>query len=222
LPTFKNSIVMGSGGSSAWKPAFGIDGLGNLDVNPMLGQLQDNGGSAPTMLPGGPAIDAGLDSACNAAPVSAMDQRGVARPVAAHCDIGAVEASALILSITDHALYATGGQENYYVVSLVNSSPTDTFSGIQMHSESSSALDASNMSWNCEPIDPASLCSTGSGTFNDIATLPPSAILVWVIGVPVLTGSNDPATTFRIIVSGAGAANDRDILTIFRGGFEAP
>lgn len=102
-PTFTNSIVMGSGGSGAsWNASLGIDftsgslvdGGGNLDADPLLSSLQDNGGPTPAFLPlaGSPAIDAGLDSACDNAPVSALDQRGTARPQGAHCDIGAVEA----------------------------------------------------------------------------------------------------------------------------------
>ena len=38
------------------------------------------------LLPGSPAIDAGDDSLC-----PGTDQRGVPRPIGAHCDIGAFE-----------------------------------------------------------------------------------------------------------------------------------
>jgi len=74
---------------------FGTDGGGNLDADPELGALLDNGGFTPTLLPdaGSIAIDAGDDAACGAAPVSGTDQRGVHRPQGAHCDIGAVEAA---------------------------------------------------------------------------------------------------------------------------------
>jgi hypothetical protein len=71
---------------------------GNIvGFDPALGALADNGGSTQTMalLPGSPAIDAGDDSACPAA-----DQRGVARPQGAHCDIGAYELDSLAPSIT--------------------------------------------------------------------------------------------------------------------------
>jgi len=90
---FANSIVMGSGGSASWNPAFGIDKGGNLALNPLLGPLQDNGGATPTLLPasGSPAIDNGVDIICTAGPARGRDQRGVARPQGAHCDIGAVE-----------------------------------------------------------------------------------------------------------------------------------
>jgi hypothetical protein len=55
----------------------------------MLGPLQDNGGPTEThdLLPGSPAIDAGSPDC----PPPATDQRGVARPQGAACDIGAVE-----------------------------------------------------------------------------------------------------------------------------------
>ena len=94
-PSFTNCIVMGSGGSASWNSGFGTDGGGNLDADPELGALLDNGGFTPTLLPdaGSIAIDAGDDAACGAAPVSGTDQRGVHRPQGAHCDIGAVEAA---------------------------------------------------------------------------------------------------------------------------------
>ncbi len=61
--------------------------------NANLGPLADNGGPTLThaLLSDSQAIDAGDDAVCAAAPVNAIDQRGVARPQSAHCDIGAVE-----------------------------------------------------------------------------------------------------------------------------------
>lgn len=58
-----------------------------------LDVLGDNGGATQTfaLLPGSGAIDAGDDATCAAAPVGNLDQRGVSRPVGAHCDIGAYE-----------------------------------------------------------------------------------------------------------------------------------
>jgi CSLREA domain-containing protein len=60
------------------------------NTDPLLGPLQDNGGSTPTqaLLPGSPAIDHGTASGC-----PATDQRGLHRPQGASCDIGAYEAS---------------------------------------------------------------------------------------------------------------------------------
>jgi len=65
--------------------------MGNTD--PLLGTLEDNGGPTQThaLLGGSPAIDMGDDVICAAAPVDGIDQRGVARPYGAACDIGAFE-----------------------------------------------------------------------------------------------------------------------------------
>ena len=79
------------------------DGGGNLsfpdatcpgiNADPMLGPLQNNGGPTETMAlgPSSAAIDAGIDAICAAPPVNNLDQRGIARPQGAHCDIGALE-----------------------------------------------------------------------------------------------------------------------------------
>jgi hypothetical protein len=69
-------------------------GPGDLvNPTPLLAPLGSNGGPTRTiaLLPGSPAIDAGSDAACAAAPVGGKDQRGIARPLGAHCDIGAFE-----------------------------------------------------------------------------------------------------------------------------------
>ena len=87
-----NSLVQG-----------GHAGAGNLNVDPQLGPLQDNGGATPTQLPasGSPAMDA-VD--CAAAP--ATDQRGVVRPQGSRCDLGAVEVAQRV----DGACGAAQGQ----------------------------------------------------------------------------------------------------------------
>jgi predicted outer membrane repeat protein len=93
-PTISYSVVQGSGGSGAgWDTTLGTDGGNNLDAEPMLGPLADNGGSTDTMelIWGSSANDTGDDATCTAAPVSGVDQRGVPRPVGPHCDIGALE-----------------------------------------------------------------------------------------------------------------------------------
>ncbi len=76
-PTVRYSIVEG-----------GYTGTGNLDQDPLLGPLQDNGGFTQTMAlgSGSPAIEAGNDADC-----PATDQREISRPQGAHCDIGAYE-----------------------------------------------------------------------------------------------------------------------------------
>jgi hypothetical protein len=58
----------------------------------LIGPLADNGGPTPThaLLNGSPAIDGGNGATCTAAPISGIDQRGIARTTTI-CDIGAFE-----------------------------------------------------------------------------------------------------------------------------------
>jgi hypothetical protein len=84
---------------------------GNLIGQPaLLDSLQDNGGPTWThaLLPGSPAIDAGNDETCaNPATVNNRDQRGIARPQGAQCDIGAFEY--LPLAVVTFVKQVTGG-----------------------------------------------------------------------------------------------------------------
>jgi len=66
----------------------GYIGTGNLEEDPLLGPLADNGGFTLThaLLEGSPAIDAGDPETC-----PETDQRGVLRPQGEGCDIGAYE-----------------------------------------------------------------------------------------------------------------------------------
>ena len=91
--TFRYSLLQSSNGSGgSWNSAFGIDGGGNVDADPLLGPLQDNGSVTGmthytrTLLWGSPAIDAGSDTYCRS-----TDERGIVREQGEHCDIGAVE-----------------------------------------------------------------------------------------------------------------------------------
>jgi hypothetical protein len=72
----------------------GFTGPGDLvNVNPMLGPLQENGGPTKTMARGAGslAIDAGDDTVCTNPPVNGVDQRAYPRPGGPHCDIGSFE-----------------------------------------------------------------------------------------------------------------------------------
>lgn len=91
LPVINYSILQagngGIGGDSGLT-AFS-DGTGNLDANPLLNSLANNGGLTKTMTlkMGSPAVDAGTNLGC-----TVYDQRMLARPQGTKCDIGAVEA----------------------------------------------------------------------------------------------------------------------------------
>lgn len=81
-----------------------LEGTGASPIDPKLGPLQDNGGptfthallaSSPAIDAGNPAVPGSGGNACEA-----NDQRGVARPQGAACDIGAYEAVIGLYSIT--------------------------------------------------------------------------------------------------------------------------
>jgi predicted outer membrane repeat protein len=72
-------------------------------ASPQLGPLADNGGGTRTMaLPNGsPAVNAGNNSTC-----PTTDQRGIARPQGAKCDIGAFE---LVLTLSLNPRFVEAG-----------------------------------------------------------------------------------------------------------------
>ena len=84
-----HNLIGNTDGSSGW-----VDS-DLLNVDPLLGPLQDNGGPTMTMalLPGSPAIDAGI-----AVEGVTTDQRGISRTISGPPDIGAFEFAALTMN----------------------------------------------------------------------------------------------------------------------------
>lgn len=70
-------------------------------TDPLLGGLASNGGSTQTILPGAgsPAINAYTGGTC-----TGTDQRGVARPQGASCDIGSVEQAGATIALDASAV----------------------------------------------------------------------------------------------------------------------
>jgi len=96
-----NFISAGYNLSSDTSCAAFLTHTGDLNnVNPQLGPLGNNGGPTPTRLPqtGSPAIDAIPLNTNGCGRSLTTDQRGAPRPTphGGHCDIGAVEAGALL------------------------------------------------------------------------------------------------------------------------------
>lgn len=77
-------------------------GTTGTPINALLAPLGTFGGPTQThaLLPGSPALNAGDNAACAAGPVGNLDQRGVARPQQATCDIGAFESRGFNLAIS--------------------------------------------------------------------------------------------------------------------------
>jgi hypothetical protein len=109
--TLKNTILANStSGYDCYNNGGTVTGIKNLiesnsgcgtpisSADPRLGPLANNGGLTKTfaLLSGSPAIDAGSDAICAAAPVSNKDQRGVPRPDGLHCDIGSFEINKIL------------------------------------------------------------------------------------------------------------------------------
>jgi predicted outer membrane repeat protein len=91
-PTITSSVVEGG------CPLYAATCTKVINADPRLGALGDYGGATQTipLLPGSSAIDAGDDGLC-----PATDQRSVARPQGAHCDIGAFEKELATVALSD-------------------------------------------------------------------------------------------------------------------------
>jgi len=85
-PQVRSTNIIGTAAASV------LTNIGRVTGSPLLGPLQNNGGTVMTMAvgAGSVAINAGTAAATNAAPINALDQRGYARS-ATTPTIGAVE-----------------------------------------------------------------------------------------------------------------------------------
>ncbi len=83
--TGDHNIIETAGSGSAT-----CSGITTSAADPMLGSLTGSPAYFP-LSAGSPAMDAGNDAICPAAPVNNESQNGVTRPQGAHCDIGSYE-----------------------------------------------------------------------------------------------------------------------------------
>jgi CSLREA domain-containing protein len=117
----------------------GADG-DKVDTDPLLGALADNGGPTPTraLLGASPAADAAAADDC-----PATDQRGVARPQAAACDIGAFELvpqADLSVSLSAPAEVASGA-ERVVTLTVRNDGPQPA-AGVELQTTVPGAITA--------------------------------------------------------------------------------
>lgn len=86
-PTINYSVIQGGDSGSNTGTAFST-GTGNTSADPRLWPLGDYGGDTQTMaIPG----DSSAEDAADGSSCPIDDQRGIARPMGAQCDIGAFE-----------------------------------------------------------------------------------------------------------------------------------
>jgi len=107
-----------------------------IEVDPALDALADNGGPTLTQMPrlGSAAIDA---TPCD--PTVLIDQRNIARPAGAACDLGAVELSPLSFNVS---LAATPAQVHVGVQSVpISNIPTSVLATAYPSSSASSTSD---------------------------------------------------------------------------------
>ncbi|MEM8639982.1 MAG: CHAT domain-containing protein [Cyanobacteria bacterium P01_G01_bin.54] len=91
--SFRHSLIRSNAGITAGAPIDGVNG-NIIGKDPLLGPLQNNGGSTPThvLLAGSPAIDAGDNSVLSLS----LDQRGQIRIFNGTVDMGAFESQTVI------------------------------------------------------------------------------------------------------------------------------
>ncbi len=97
-----------NGGHDLSFPAADTTCSGATSGDPLLGQLQDNGGPSPTMAlgPGSAALD---QVPAQGAGCPMTDQRGVPRPFGSACDIGAYEVAAPAVTTGPASAIGTNG-----------------------------------------------------------------------------------------------------------------
>jgi hypothetical protein len=165
--TYSGANIVGveSGGAYVGNPP--------LNANPSLGGLANNGGASQTLSPaaGSAAIEAAPNCALAGGGTLTVDQRGVARPQASRCDLGAVEVSAYTLTaqVTDAG----------HVGSAVSApaTPTPQNGGIVSCTEAGGAACRATytpgatvslnllpvVGWKVDPANTSSDCGVGSG-----------------------------------------------------------
>ena len=167
--------------------------------------LASNGGPTQTIAlkAGSVAIDAGSDADCAADPVNGVDQRGVARPQEARCDVGAFEAALNNVSITKTASpeTVTVGEAVRFTLTVRNLDSRPV-SGVALSDPMPSAF-------RIDAITPGTaLCTTGtsSNVVCALPTLAPNATATVLIDTTALS-----AGAITNTATAGDAGTDRDI-----------
>ena len=180
-------------------------GTGASPLDPLLGNLADNGGPTLThaLLNGSPAVDAGSPATpgSGGGACEITDQRGTTRPKGSQCDIGAFEALQADLQVSKSATPATvpAGATITYTVTVTNNGPDDA-KGVFATDYLPSGVTFSSSSVGCTVVDsftlgcPAgtSLASGASSTNTILVTVDAGATGPLVNTFAVVGGEVDP------------------------------
>ena len=207
--TVTNTIVAGNGNADVSKSGgtitdgghnlvgtssgYSFTGTGDITGPALLAPLGSYGGSTQTqaLLPGSAAIGGGDTTVCTAAPVSGVDQRGVARPPAS-CDIGAF-------------------QSQGFTFSAPTGSPQSTPVGTAFPTPLTLTVSSSHG----EPVVGGVVTFTGPPTGAGIATSPLTASITGTAGASSgtmsqsVTANGTPGGPYAVVASTAGVPTSR-------------
>ncbi|MSQ09442.1 MAG: hypothetical protein EXR52_00325 [Dehalococcoidia bacterium] len=143
-----------------------LSGTPALVNDPLLSLLENNGGPAQShlLLAGSPALNIDAATACTASPVAGVDQRSIARPYGAGCDLGATEASTPSgsnLRLTTGTVGLSWGTDNAQTaqhvlrLAVAPSGPVQTFGPLPATATSYGDATAGNGTLYCYLVTPA-------------------------------------------------------------------
>ncbi|MGJ8639701.1 MAG: right-handed parallel beta-helix repeat-containing protein [Opitutaceae bacterium] len=199
--TFSNCLVRGSGGSTAWNSAFGTDGGGNLDADPLFVTTIDplNAPSAVgdfRLQVGSPALDAGSNAAD-------LDGTEAGTDTIADIPLDLAGNTRIQNSIVDMGAYEGGFDVTAPTVDSITLTTSPTFDATELAFD----LIFSEDVFNLDSADDLTVTPIGSLTYNGVTiTGSGSSYTVTFDGV-----SGEGSLTFEVktdsdIVDGAGNA----------------
>lgn len=187
-------------------PVHGNNGnITGVDANAIVATaLANNGGPTQTLalIPGSAAVDTADNAQCAAAPVSGLDQRGVARPQGVKCDIGAFELAAPVsadLAVTATATSAMVRDSLIWTINVKNNGAADA-TGVKVTSglpaAGLSSVSATASQGSCSAlVSGAVTCNLGSLPNTASATVTvkavPTAAVTLSNQVNVVSDQND-------------------------------
>lgn len=181
-----------------------------VDVEPLLGPLQPNGGETAThgLLYGSPARDAGNPAGCaGSGGALTSDQRGFLRPVNGVCDIGAFESGLanLALTITDVADPVALGDVLTYTITVHNGG-AHVASGVYMSASlpgNAAIVSATPAQGDCVTVGGSLHCALGNIANGNQVIIP-------VLLAPLVTGTMTLAAEVSSNEIDTNLANNQD------------